>query len=60
MTVCALIPAYNEAATIADVVTSVRPHVQAVVVVDDGSADDTAARAETAGARVIRHAENRG
>ena len=31
-----------------------------MVVVDDGSADDTAARAEAAGARVIRHAENRG
>ena len=60
MTVCALIPAFNEAATIAEVVTGVRPHVQAVVVVDDGSADETAARAEAAGARVIRHAENRG
>ena len=60
MTVCALIPAFNEAATIADVVTGVKPHVQAVVVVDDGSADETAARAEAAGARVIRHAENRG
>lgn len=60
MTVCALIPAFNEAATIAEVVNGVRPHVQAVVVVDDGSADETAARAEAAGARVIRHAENRG
>jgi glycosyltransferase involved in cell wall biosynthesis len=60
MTVCALIPAFNEAATIAEVVTGVRPHVQAVVVVDDGSADETASRAEAAGARVIRHAENRG
>jgi glycosyltransferase involved in cell wall biosynthesis len=60
MMVCALIPAFNEAATIADVVTGVRPHVQAVVVVDDGSADETAARAQTAGARVIRQPENRG
>jgi len=60
MTVCALIPAFNEAATIAEVVTGVRPHVQAVVVVDDSSADETASRAEAAGARVIRHAENRG
>lgn len=60
MTVCALIPAFNEAATIAAVVTGVRPHVQAVVVVDDGSSDDTAARAEAAGARVIRHLQNRG
>lgn len=60
MNVCALIPAFGEAATIAEVVTGVRPHVQAVVVVDDGSKDDTAARAEAAGARVVRHAENRG
>jgi glycosyltransferase involved in cell wall biosynthesis len=60
MNVCALIPAFNEAATIAEVVTGVRPHVQAVVVVDDGSADDTAARAQAAGARVVRQPENRG
>ena len=31
-----------------------------MVVVDDGSADDTAARAAAAGAEVLRHAENRG
>jgi glycosyltransferase involved in cell wall biosynthesis len=60
MTVCALIPAFGEAATIAEVVTGVRPHVQAVVVVDDGSSDDTAARAESAGADVLRHPQNRG
>jgi glycosyltransferase involved in cell wall biosynthesis len=60
MNVCALIPAFGEAATIAEVVTGVRPHVQAVIVVDDGSTDETAARAEAAGARVVRHAENRG
>ena len=60
MTVCALIPAFNEAGTIAAVVSGVRPHVQAVVVVDDGSTDGTSARAEAAGATVVRHVENRG
>jgi len=56
----ALIPAWNEAASVGGVVAAVRPWVDAVLVVDDGSADATAARAEAAGARVIRHAVNRG
>jgi glycosyltransferase involved in cell wall biosynthesis len=38
-----VIPAYNEAATIRDVVTRTLEHAQSVVVVDDGSADGTAA-----------------
>ncbi len=37
-----------------------RPHVDAVLVVDDGSTDDTAAAAEAAGAEVVRHPDNRG
>ncbi len=60
MTVCALIAAYNEAATIADVVRGVRPHVSHVMVVDDGSSDGTAGLAAAAGAEVVRHAVNRG
>jgi glycosyltransferase involved in cell wall biosynthesis len=60
MNVCALIPAFGEAATIAEVVTRVRPHVAAIVVVDDGSPDETAARATAAGAEVLRHAQNLG
>lgn len=60
MTVCALIAAFNEEATIASVVSGVRRHVPAIVVVDDGSTDATEARAAAAGATVIRHAENRG
>jgi glycosyltransferase involved in cell wall biosynthesis len=58
--VIALIPAYNEAARIAGVVAKTKPHVDEVVVVDDGSVDDTAARAEAAGAHVLRHAQNAG
>ena len=49
-----LIPAFNESATIARVVAGALRHAP-VIVVDDGSTDDTAARAEAAGAEAIRH-----
>ena len=54
-----VIPGYNEAATIAEVVWGVQPHAS-VLVVDDGSADDTASEAERAGAHVVRLKPNRG
>ncbi|WP_372910300.1 glycosyltransferase family 2 protein [Salinigranum sp.] len=53
-------PAYNEAGTVGEVVAAVRPHADLVLVVDDGSADDTAAEAERAGALVVSHPANRG
>ena len=57
-----IIPAYNEAEAIGPVVTTLLDVVKGVhvLVVDDGSTDDTAARAEAAGAKVIRHSRNRG
>ena len=58
--VIALIPAYNEVARVGEVVTKARPQVDEVIVVDDGSDDGTAAAAEKAGARVLRHEQNRG
>jgi len=60
LNVAALIPAYNEAATIADVVRGVRPFVSQVLVVDDGSSDGTADKARAAGADVVTHANNQG
>ena len=57
--VLALIPAYNEAVRIADVVRGVRAHLP-VLVIDDGSTDGTAACAERAGAVVLRQVPNRG
>jgi glycosyltransferase involved in cell wall biosynthesis len=57
---CALIAAFNEEETIAAVVAGVLCHVPDVVVVDDGSTDRTGERAAAAGARVVRHAQNRG
>jgi glycosyltransferase involved in cell wall biosynthesis len=60
MTVAALIPAFNEAASIGDVVAGVRALVAEVIVVDDGSRDGTAERARRSGATVLEHSANRG
>lgn len=58
--VIALIPAYNEAARVGDVVATTSRYVDEVVVIDDGSVDGTAAVAVKAGAKVLRHEQNRG
>ncbi len=58
--ICCLIPAFNEEKRIADVVRGVREHIADIIVVDDGSADATALRAEGSGAVVIRHGFNQG
>jgi glycosyltransferase involved in cell wall biosynthesis len=57
--ILALIPAFNEAAHIDQVVTGARAHLP-VLVIDDGSTDDTADRAEEAGAAVLRQSPNQG
>jgi len=56
----AIIPAYNEAARVTAVVAKALPLVSEVVVIDDGSTDNTAAIAQAAGATVLRHEQNRG
>ena len=58
--IAALIPAYCEARAIADVVRRTIPHVDLVLVVDDGSPDATAELAKNAGAEVIKHSVNQG
>lgn len=60
--VAVLIPAYNEADLIGDTVAAAlaMPDITEVVVIDDGSDDDTASVASVAGARVMVLAENAG
>ena len=60
--VSVVIPAYNEAAVIAEVVTSLASAGpwHEIIVVDDGSTDGTCARATSAGATVVRHPYNKG
>jgi glycosyltransferase involved in cell wall biosynthesis len=58
--VMVLIPAYNAAKSVGDVVRASKEIVRDVVVVNDGSRDDTAAVARAAGAEVVDHPQNRG
>ena len=56
----AAIPCLNTEPFIADVIARARRFVDHVIVIDDGSQDDTAAVARAAGATVISHKSNRG
>lgn len=60
MKIIAVIPAYNLEPVLTDVVRSVVSHVDEVVVVDDGSRDQTAAAALAGGALLAVHSLNRG
>jgi glycosyltransferase involved in cell wall biosynthesis len=57
-----VVPAFNEADSIAGVVTAMRAAApwHDVLVIDDGSTDGTGEAARTAGARVVRHPYNKG
>lgn len=55
-----VVPAYNEGARLERVLDDLAPTGHAVVVVDDGSRDDTAAVARARGCYVLRHVINRG
>ncbi|MCX8053799.1 MAG: glycosyltransferase family 2 protein [Armatimonadetes bacterium] len=60
--IAVLIPAYNEEDRVADTVRAVSriPGVGEIIVIDDGSKDETAKRAREAGAQVIQLDRNRG
>ncbi len=60
MRLCVVIPAYNAEETVGDVVRGAKKYLQDVVVVDDGSTDNTAVAAEAGGAIVIRQSQNLG
>ena len=57
---CAVIPAFQAAGSIGDVVRRVLPHVPDVIVVNDGSLDGTGDAAREASARVVDHPVNLG
>ncbi len=60
--VSVIVPAYNEAPAIAGVVSAIAGAGpwREIIVVDDGSHDETSARASAAGAIVVRHPYNKG
>ena len=58
--VVVIIPAYNAAASVGDVVRAAKEQIADIVVVDDGSRDATGDAARAAGAEVLAYAVNRG
>lgn len=60
MNVSLVIPAYNEAEHLPELLTSIPSVVNEVIVVDDGSSDETALIAKNNGAILVQHAKNKG
>lgn len=58
--VIAIIPAYNESKNITNIIREVQKYVSKIIVVDDGSNDDTFELANKTGSKVIRNTNNRG
>ena len=54
------IPAFNEAETIAEIISKSKKYADHIIVYDDGSTDNTYEVATSAGATVIRNPENKG
>jgi len=60
LSVVVLVPAYNEADTVADVVRAAKPYADDVIVVDDASDDDTGSVAREVADGVVTHPTNLG
>lgn len=59
--ICVVIPTYDNAGTVVDVIERVRPHIKDIIVVDDGSADSTAELLKGVGdITVVTHKQNQG
>ena len=58
--ITAILPAFNEKLSIGSMVIETKKYVDRVIVVDDGSDDNTSEIAELAGAEVIKHQPNKG
>lgn len=57
---CCIVPIYNEAPVIEDCIADLRTIFTNILVIDDGSTDDSASKAKKSGAQVIRHTLNVG
>lgn len=60
MKTLAILPAYNEEGKVGKSIRDIKPYVNQVLVVDDGSTDNTKEEAKKAGAIVISHEKNKG
>jgi glycosyltransferase involved in cell wall biosynthesis len=60
MKLCVLIPCYNEESAVKELAQAVRKVIPDVVVIDDGSTDNTNQKGKEGGAVIIRHAKNLG
>lgn len=60
MKTCVVIPTFNEAGAIGELIESIRRQGLDVIVIDDGSGDDTSAIARKKGAVVLRNSANEG
>lgn len=60
MKIVAVVPAYNEAKRLGEVLMRLKSKVDEIIVIDDGSCDATSRVAKEAGVKVYRHLLNRG
>ncbi|HIE28002.1 TPA: glycosyltransferase family 2 protein [Candidatus Poribacteria bacterium] len=60
MKICLLLPAYNEAKTIGCIIKKARAYIESIIVIDDGSTDETVQVAREHGVVVLQHKINCG
>ena len=60
MKIVSVIPAFKEQETIVRVVSETKRYVDEVIIIDDGSTDETFAKAQEAGVLLLKHRENKG
>ncbi|MGB9980547.1 glycosyltransferase family 2 protein [Methanobacterium sp.] len=58
--ITAILPAYNEEVSLGSIILNTKKYVDDVIVIDDGSTDNTVEIAQLAGAKVICHSSNKG
>lgn len=58
--ITAILPAYNEEVSIGSMIIGAKKYVDTVIVIDDGSTDNTSSIAMLAGAEVVKHSSNQG